>query len=96
MRSLDESLGTAAEVSASKMRYQMDRLRRMAAIYALQRTESLAKHARALTLNLSPDQHPQERVLSGAWFLSRFGDGLADTLVEAALPHCPAHQSIAL
>jgi bacillithiol biosynthesis cysteine-adding enzyme BshC len=38
---MDASLGRAAEVSASKMRYQMNRLRRMAATFELQKEASL-------------------------------------------------------
>ena len=75
LRGIDSSLGTTAETSGSKMRYQMDRLRRMAATYELQKEASLSKHAQAMTLNLFPDGHPQERLLAGAWFLARYGEG---------------------
>jgi len=93
---LDKNLGAAAEVSASKMRYQMDRLRRMTATFELQRQSSLAKHAAAITLNLFPGQHPQERVLSGAWFLSRVGETLPALLIEAAASDCTGHKAIYL
>ncbi len=73
MHSLDANLGASADVSASKMRYQMNRLRRMAATFELQKTGSIAKHAAAITLHLFPKQHPQERIVAGAWFLARFG-----------------------
>ena len=98
---LDESLGKSAEVSASKMRYQMDRLRRLAATYELNKEASLRKHAEAMTLHLFPEGHPQERVIAGAWFLAAYeaahpeaeipGGGLIALLVEEAANQCPGH-----
>jgi uncharacterized protein YllA (UPF0747 family) len=93
---MDESLGRSAVVSASKMRYQMNRLRRMAATFELQKETSLKKHADALTLNLFPDGHPQERVLGGVWFLARYGDGLIARLVEEARTMCGGHSVVRL
>jgi bacillithiol biosynthesis cysteine-adding enzyme BshC len=96
LRGIDRSLGTAAETSSSKMRYQMDRLRRMAATYELQKEASLSKHAAAITLNIFPDGHPQERLLAGIWFLARYGDGLIDRLVQVANNQCPGHVIVRL
>jgi len=93
---MDASLGLAAEVSASKMRYQMNRLRRMAATHELQKEASLRKHAEALTLNLFPEAHPQERLIGGVWFLARQGEGLVDRLVDAAKNLCPGHVVVRL
>ena len=88
---IDESLGKTAEVSGSKMRYQMNRLRRMAASFELQKEASLGKHAAAITLNLFPEGHPQERMVAGVWFLARHGEGLVERLVVEAANHCPGH-----
>src|SRR6266702_3977918 len=88
---MDVSLGTAAGSSGSKMLYQMNRLRRMAATYELQKEGSLRKHAEAITLNVFPGGHPQERVLAGVWFLARYGEGLIERLVKAAGNQCPGH-----
>lgn len=96
LRGIDSSLGTTAETSSSKMRYQMDRLRRMAATYELQKEASLSKHAAAITLNIFPDGHPQERLLAGVWFLARYGDGLIDRLVQVANNQCPGHVIVRL
>ena len=96
LRGIDGSLGTTAETSGSKMRYQMDRLRRMAATYELQKEASLSKHAAAITLNIFPDDHPQERLLAGVWFLARYGEGLIDRLVEVANNQCPGHVVVRL
>ena len=96
MESLDASLGKSAEVAASKMRYQMDRLRRLAANYQVQAEASLRKHVDALYLNLFPDQHPQERILGAAAFLARYGEGLVPELVELAAQECPGHRVVFL
>ena len=96
MGGLDESLGRTAEVSGSKMQYQMNRLRRMAASFELQKEASLGKHAATITLNLFPEGHPQERLVAGVWFLARHGEGLVGRLVAEAANHCPGHVVIRL
>jgi bacillithiol biosynthesis cysteine-adding enzyme BshC len=93
---MDLSLGRAAEVSASKMRYQLNRLRRMAATFELQKEASLRKHAEAITLNVFPGGHLQERVLAGVWFMARYGDGLVERLVAVAGNQCPGHVVVRL
>ena len=94
MHSLDPGLGRAADVSGSKMRYQMNRMRRLAANYELRREQSLGRDAGLIALNLFPDRHPQERMLAAAWFLSRYGEGLQALLVEQAGQQCPGHKAI--
>lgn len=94
MASLDEGLGSTAEVSASKMRYQMNRLRRLAANFQLQREQSLRRHADALKLALFPEKHPQERLIAGAYYLARYGEDVAQLLVDAADSNCPGHKAI--
>jgi bacillithiol synthase len=104
LSTLDPSLGRSAEVSASKMRYQMNRLRRLAATSELNKEASLRKHAEALTLHLFPEGHPQERVIAGAWFLATSedtpdatpGTALIARLVEEAANQCPGHIVIRL
>jgi len=93
---MDASLGRAAEVSGSKMLYQMNRLRRMAATFELQKKASLRKHAEAITLNVFPDGHPQERVVAGVWFMAKYGDGLVEHLVGVAGNQCPGHVVVRL
>lgn len=92
---MDASLGRSAETSGSKMRYQMNRLRRLAARAELEKEESLRKHAVAIALNVFPDGHPQERVIAGAWYLARY-EGLVDRLLEAARGMCGGHAVIRL
>ena len=96
LASMDASLGRAAGVSASKMKYQMNRLRRMAATFELQKEASLRKHADALTLHLFPEAHPQERLIGGIWFLAQAGDGLIARLVEESRNLCPGHVVVRL
>jgi bacillithiol biosynthesis cysteine-adding enzyme BshC len=91
LESVDESLGRSAQVSASKMRYQMNRLRRMAATFEVQKEASLEKHARAMMNHLFPDGHPQERVIGGVWFVAQAGEGLIDRLVDEAGKMCLGH-----
>jgi len=101
LAAMDSNLGRASLVSASKMRYQMNRLRRMAATFELQKETSLRKHADALTLHLFPGGHPQERILAGIWFLARYGEGpdgrgLIARLVTEAREMCGGHIGIRL
>ncbi len=108
LASLDPGLGRSASVSGSKMRYQMERLRRMAANFELQREGSLRKHAAVMARHLYPNEHPQERVLAGIWFLAAWdnthgtlpggapGGGLIDLLVAEAANQCPGHLVISL
>jgi bacillithiol biosynthesis cysteine-adding enzyme BshC len=99
---LDESLGKSAEVSASKMRYQMDRMRRLAATTEMQREASLRKHAETMTLHLFPNGQLQERVLAGVWFLAAWESahgsalGLIARLVEEAAVQSADHLVIRL
>ncbi len=96
MATLSPDLGRASGVSASKMRYQMARLRRLAATFEVQKQASLQKHASALMLNLYPNHHLQERLLSGIWFLARYGETLPTLLIENAAQDCPGHRILYL
>jgi bacillithiol biosynthesis cysteine-adding enzyme BshC len=96
MSAMSADLGRSASVSASKMRYQMNRLRRMSATFELQREASLKKHAAAIMLSLYPEQHLQERLVGGIWFLARYGDTLPALLVEHAGQECPGHRVLYL
>jgi bacillithiol biosynthesis cysteine-adding enzyme BshC len=96
MTGMSEDLGRAAEVSSSKMRYQMDRLRRMAAQFEVQKEASLQKHAAAILLHVFPQGGLQERLIGGVWFLARYGETLPALLVEHAAQECPGHRVIRL
>ena len=96
MRELDAGLGRSADVAASKMRYQMNRLRGMAARFELERDESIARRVDAIEHAVFPDRHQQERLVGAAWGVARFGQGLAGQLVEAAGGPCPGHKILYL
>lgn len=96
MHAQDASLGHAADVAASKMLYQMNRLRQLSANFTLQREQSLRRHADALCLQLFPNGNLQERVLAGAGFLAATGPSLVDLLVERARSGICAHQALYL
>jgi bacillithiol biosynthesis cysteine-adding enzyme BshC len=91
MRTLDAGLGRSAETAASKMRYQMNRLRNLAANFQLQREASLGRHAGALSQALYPEGTLQERVLGAAWFFARHGRELAEEFTLRAESSCIGH-----
>jgi bacillithiol synthase len=96
LATLDQGLGKSADVSASKMRYQMNRLRRMAANFELQKEASLGRHAEAITQALHPHGGLQEREIGAAFYLARYGQPLVDELVREASDPCPGHKLIQL
>ena len=95
VRAMDESLGRAAEVSGSKMRYQMTRLRRMMARHEAEKEGALRKHAEAIVREVWPGGHVQERALGWVWFLART-EGLVGRLVEEAAGMCGGHAVVLL
>ncbi len=94
MQAQDEGLGRSGETAASKMRYQMNRLRTMAANFQLQREASLGRHAQALVQALHPDGALQERVHGAAYYFARHGTELAETLCVQAEKTCPGHTAL--
>jgi len=91
MHAMDAGLGRSGDTAASKMRYQMNRLRRLAANFQMQKEASLARHAQAIHNALFPGGHLQERVHGAAWYFARHGFELAEMLVERAGEACPGH-----
>jgi bacillithiol biosynthesis cysteine-adding enzyme BshC len=91
MNRLDEGLGSSARTAASKMRYQMNRLRRLAANFQLEKEAALGRHAQAIVQALYPLGAPQERVHGAASYFARHGFGLAEELVTHASSDCPGH-----
>jgi bacillithiol biosynthesis cysteine-adding enzyme BshC len=94
MRSLDAGLGRSAETAANKMRYQMNRLRRLAANFQLQKEESIERHAQAISRALYPNGVLQERVHGAAYYFARYGFDLAELLTTQAMESCTGHTSI--
>jgi bacillithiol biosynthesis cysteine-adding enzyme BshC len=96
MRGLDVGLGRSAETAASKMRYQMNRLRRLAANFQLQKEASLARHAQAISHAIYPEGDLQERVHGAAYYFARHGFELAERLATTAEKLCPGHAILRL
>jgi bacillithiol synthase len=96
MTQMDSGLGRSASTAASKMRYQMNRLRRMAARHQLEKETSLARHAKAITEAVYPGGELQERVTAGIYFLATQGNGLLESLIQTAGDACPGHKVVPL
>lgn len=94
MKAMDAGLGRSAETAARKMRYQMNRLRRLAANFEMQREGSLRRHAEAIERALNPGGVLQERVHGAAYYFARYGFELAETLTGLAADPCPGHKAI--
>jgi len=96
MATLDAGLGRSAETAASKMRYQMNRLRRLAANFQLQKEASLGRHAEAISQALYPGGVLQERVHGAAYYFAKYGFGLAEEICVQAENACPGHAVMGL
>jgi uncharacterized protein YllA (UPF0747 family) len=94
MRSLDAGLGRSAETAASKMRYQMSRLRRLAANFQLQREAQLGRHAEAISQAIYPGGGLQERLHGAAYYFARYGFELAEEITSQAGNACPGHTAL--
>jgi len=94
MQALDQGLGRSAETAASKMHYQMNRLRRLAANFQLQKEESIRRHAGAISRALYPGGVLQERLHGAAYYFGRYGFDIAERLTAQAMDTCTGHTSI--
>jgi bacillithiol biosynthesis cysteine-adding enzyme BshC len=91
MRALDAGLGQSAETAAGKIRYQMGRLRSLAANFELQREASITRHAEAISQALYPGGGLQERLHGAAYYFARHGFELAEEITAQAANPCPGH-----
>jgi len=94
MQSLDAGLGHSAEIAASKMRYQMNRLRRLTANFQLQREAALGRDAEAITRALYPGGTLQERLHGAAYYFARYGFELAEEITAQAATPTPEHTAL--
>jgi uncharacterized protein YllA (UPF0747 family) len=76
------------------MRYQMSRLRRLAANFQLQREDALTRQAESVCQALYPGGALQERLHGAAYYFARYGFGLAEELTAQAANGCPGHMEI--
>ncbi len=93
MQSQDKGLGQSAETAAGKMRYQMNRLRTLAANFQLQKEGSLTRHANSIFNALYPGGVLQERVHGAAYYFARYGLELAEMLCSQTA-ECAGHSVI--
>jgi len=94
MQSQDKGLGESAETAAGKMRYQMNRIRTLAANFQLQRESTLTRHSESIFNAIFPGGILQERVHGTAYYFARHGLSLAETLCAQAANNTPGHTAI--
>jgi bacillithiol biosynthesis cysteine-adding enzyme BshC len=93
---LDPTLVEASQTGASKVRYQLDRLRERAMAAALRRSEVVSRHAEVLSQALYPENASQERGVAGIYFVARHGTELLQSLHDTLRTDCHDHQIIEL
>ncbi len=93
---LDATLVEASQTGASKVRYQLDRLRERAMAAELRRSEVVGRHAEWLSNTLYPGRALQERGVAGIYFLARHGMDLLQTIYDSLRTDCHDHQVLEL
>ena len=93
MQSQDKGMGQSADTAAGKMRYQMNRLRMLAANFQLQKEATLTRHANSIFNAVYPGGVLQERVHGAAYYFARYGLELAEMLCAQA-GECVGHSAI--
>ncbi len=96
LATLDPTLVDASQTGASKVLYQLDRLRERATAAGLRRSEVVARHAEALSQALYPDGALQERSVAGIYFVARYGTELLGSLHDTMRTDCHDHQILEL
>ena len=93
---LDPTLVEASQTGASKVRYQLDRLRERAMAAELRRSEVVSRHAVALSQALYPENALQERGVAGVYFVARHGTELLRSIYDSMRTDCHDHQILEL
>ena len=93
---LDPTLVEASQTGASKVKYQLDRLRERAVAAELRRSEVVSRHAEALSQALYPQNALQERGVAGIYFVARHGMELLRSMHEGLRTDCHDHQILEL
>jgi bacillithiol biosynthesis cysteine-adding enzyme BshC len=93
---LDPTLVEASQTGASKVRYQLDRLRERAMAAELRRSEVVRRHAEILSQTLYPENALQERGIAGIYFVAKLGTELLQSLHDTLRTECHDHQVIEL
>jgi bacillithiol biosynthesis cysteine-adding enzyme BshC len=93
---LDPTLVEASQTGASKVHYQLDRLRERAMAAELRRSEVVSRHAEALSHALYPENALQERGVAGMYFVARHGTELLRSIHDIMRTDCHDHQIVEL
>jgi bacillithiol synthase len=93
---LDSTLVEASQTGASKVHYQLDRLRERAMAAELRRSEVVSRHAEALSQALYPEGALQERGVAGVYYLARHGMELLKGIYDVMRTDCLDHQILEL
>jgi bacillithiol synthase len=93
---LDPTLVEASQTGASKVHYQLDRLRERAMAAELRRSEVVSRHAEALSQGLYPEDALQERGVAGIYFVARHGTELLRSIHDTMRTDCHDHQILEL
>jgi bacillithiol biosynthesis cysteine-adding enzyme BshC len=93
---LDPTLVDASQTGASKVQYQLDRLRERAMAAELRRSEVIARHAEIISTALYPENGLQERGVGGAYFVARHGADLLRSIHDTMRTDCHDHQLLEL
>ncbi len=93
---LDATLVEASRTGASKVHYQLERLRERAMAAELKRSEVVGRHAEALSNALYPGRALQERGVAGIYFVARYGTELLQNIHDVLRIDCPDHQILEL
>jgi len=96
LEKLDPTLVGASETAASKMSYQLDRLRQAASAAELRRSEVVNRHAEGLSQSLYPGGELQERGIAGIYFVARHGMELLRNIHDIIRTDCLDHQILEL
>lgn len=91
LMNFDPTLESAAQKSAAKILYQIDKLERKTAREALQRDQRASRDAAYLTNLVYPHRHLQERFYSIVPFLAKHGPDLPKRLLRDVHFGCPDH-----
>ena len=93
---LDPTLVDASETGASKIKYQLERLRERATAAELRRSQVVGRHAESLSQALYPQNALQERGIGGMYFVARYGTELVQSIYESLRTDCNDHQILEL
>ncbi len=96
LEKLDKTLVDAAENAGAKMRYQLQGIRDKAARAEARKNTEVLRHADELISALYPNKELQEREVSAAYFLLKYGRGVLEQIKAAARVDCGEHQVIGI